>query len=259
MMGLFNKARHVLNSTRNILGLNGKTVPSGQEVTMLAASAYKGTSAGFHLHFGLPLQLLGKHKHGRELLASQMVKALDFYVGIPAIIPEGNEDYFRRTFIASGYGKPGNFILDNRTLEYRVPGGSLLRHPVLTTGILGLGALVIEDVVSRVRAITKDYQLLESMLPDESLKAVYPNIPHASNIYQTIVSPQTTLAEGHLPTIINDVRQMVGYERRAASVEAYFESVKLRFSNNIEDNWRTHYERQPRSLDIFPTSVQAGN
>lgn len=255
MMTLFDKARHILNSARNILSINGRIIPFGQEVQMIAASSYKGAAAGFHLHFGLPFQLLDRHKYGRKLLASQMVKALDFYVGIPSIIPEGNEDYFRRTFVSSAYGKPGNFILDNRTLEYRVPGGVLLKHPVLTKGILGLGAVVIEDVVSRMKVVTDNYQLLDTMLPDGSLKAIYPNIPNATDIYQTIVSPQIALAERHIATIMNDVRQMVGYERRSESVEAYFKFIKSKFSNNIEENWRTYYERQPRSLDIFPTSI----
>lgn len=255
IMGLFNQARDTLNGTKKILGLSGKFIETGRALLMLAASSHQGISAGFHLHFGLPSPLLGKYKIGRELLASQMVKALDFYVGIPAIIPEGENDCFRRTFIASTYGKPGNFILDDRTLEYRVPGGSLLRHPILTAGILGLGAIVIEDVVSRMRAITEGYQLLETMFPSESLNVVYPNIPSPGAIYQAVVCPNTALAEAYLPTIIKDVRQMVGYERRAKSVEAYFEAIKTPFSNNIEENWRNYYERQPRPLDIFPTSV----
>lgn len=250
IMSLLRSARHTLNNTTNILGFDNRYVNSGKDVQMFGASAYKGTAAGFHVHFGLPAQLLGNHRYARKLLAAQMVKALDYYVGIPAIIPEGSEDYFRRTFIGSAYGKPGNFILDNRTLEYRVPGGSLLRHPVLTKGLLGLAAAVIEDVVSRVRILTEDYSLLETMLPDQSLKTVYPNIPVATEIYQTIVAPNAAGAEAKLNTIIEDVRQMVGYETRAESIEPFFRFIKFKFSNNIELNWRSYYEGQPGSLDM---------
>ena len=253
IMGLINKARNRLNSHTNIIGLDNKYILSGHNISMLSASSYKGGSAGFHIHFGLPTQLLGNHKYARKLLAAQMVKALDFYVGIPAIIPEGSEDYFRRTSIASAYGKPGNFILDCRTLEYRVPGGSLLRHPILTKGILGLGAAVIEDVVSRVKIITNDYTLLENMLPDKSLNTVYPNIPVPTEIYQTIVAPNTLAAEAKLDVIVNDVRHMVGYEARAKSIESFFEMIKSKFSNNIEVNWRNYYEGQQRSVDMYPS------
>ncbi|HUV84796.1 MAG TPA: hypothetical protein VMV86_03755 [Methanosarcinales archaeon] len=253
IMALIRQARNTLDGTSNILAINGVLFPNGKKIKMVAASSYKGTAAGFHIHFGLPAQLLGNHKYARKLLAGQMVKALDFYVGIPAIIPEGSEDYFRRTFVASAYGKPGNFILDHRTLEYRVPGGVLLKHPLLTQGILALGATVIEDVVSRVKILTNNYSLLETMLPDQSLKTVYPNIPVATEIYQTIVAPNIESASNKLGTIINDVRQMVGYEARAKTIELFFKVIQSKFSNDVELNWRGYYEGQPGSMDMYPS------
>ncbi len=250
LMKLISGARNKLDSTYK-KSLVYRGIPPGKDIKLLAASSYRNTAAGFHLHFGLPSQLLGNHLHTRKMLAGQMVKALDFYVGIPAIIPEGVEDHFRRTFITSQYGKPGNYILDNRTLEYRVPGGSLLRHPVLTQGILGLGAIVIEDIVSRVKAVTNNYALLENMLPDESLKAVYPHLPTTTDIYKSIVNPNTAFAESKLKTIISDVRQMIGYESRKNSVENFFRFIKHNFSNDINYNWRKYYEGQSRPMDMY--------
>jgi hypothetical protein len=250
LMKLITSARHKLDKAHN-RSLAYRGIPAGKYIKLLAASSHKNTAAGFHLHFGLPGQLLGNHLHTRKMLAGQMVKALDFYVGIPAIIPEGITDHFRRTFVTSQYGKPGNYILDNRTLEYRVPGGSLLRHPVLTEGILGLGAVVIEDIVSRIKTITNNYVLLESMLPDESLKAVYPHLPTAADIYKAIVNPNTAFAESKLDTIISDVRQMIGYESRKSSVENFFKFIRHSFSNDINYNWRKYYEGQSRPVDMY--------
>jgi len=251
LMGLLGQARNHLDTFKNINLINNIPIPKTDELRIVAASAYKSVAAGFHLHFGLPRQLLGGHKYMLKLLAGQMVKALDYYVGIPAIVPEGSEDFFRRTFVASAYGKPGNFILDNRTLEYRLPGGTLMRHPILAQGILGLGAVVIEDVVSRVKNVTEDYSFIETMLPDKSLKIIYPSIPVPSEIYQAIVSPNIRNAEAHLDTIINDVRKMVGYEARSHSIETYFKHIKTRFSNNVEVNWREYYAGQQRPVDMY--------
>jgi len=251
LMSLLNQARAHLNTFKNVNLINNIPIPKTDELRIVAASAYKSVAAGFHLHFGLPRQLLGGHKYMLKLLAGQMVKALDFYVGIPAIIPEGSEDFFRRTFVGSAYGKPGNFILDNRTLEYRLPGGTLMKHPILAQGILGLGAAVIEDVVSRVREATENYSFIETMLPDKSLKIIYPSIPTPPEIYQAIVSPNIRNAEAKLDVIINDVRKMVGYEARSQSIEAYFKHIKTKFSNDVECNWREYYAGQQRSVDLY--------
>ena len=126
-----------------------------------------------------------------------------------------------------------------------------MRHPILAEGILGLGAAVIEDVVSRVKKITEDYSFLETMLPDKSLTTVYPNIPQPTEIFQMIVSPNVGPAQERLGTIVNDVRQMVGYEARARSIEAYFKHINTKFSNDVEANWRNHYEGQQKSVDMY--------
>ena len=252
IMSLINKARTILNARTDILSFN--RLINGSDIKMLAASAHRGEAAGFHLHFGLPKPLLGPHKYNRKLLAAQIVKVLDFYVGIPSIIPEGSEDCFRRTFVQSTYGKPGNFDLDNRTLEYRVPGGYLLRHPTLTMGLMALGAVVVEDAVSRIRECTDDYTKLEEILSDSDLKLIYPNMPLASDIYRAVVAPSTVFAEELMPVIIRDVRQMVGYNRRSNLIEKFFSCVvnKEKFSNNIEQNWRSFYnEEQQGQMAVF--------
>lgn len=252
IMSLINKARHTMNLRTNVLSFN--TLLNGADIRMLAASTYRGESAGFHLHYGLPKPLLGVHKFNRKQLSSQIVKVLDFYVGIPSIILEGSEDSSRRTFVNSTYGKPGNFVLDNRTLEYRVPGGYLLRHPTLTMGLMALGAVVVEDAVSRIRRCTDNYERLEEILSDGDLKTIYPNIPNASDIYRTIVSISTASAEERMPVIIEDVQKMVGYGRRHDLIEKFFRCVvhKEKFSNDIEQNWRNFYnEKQQGQMAVF--------
>jgi len=250
---LLKKARYIMDNHPPVLSFNQHII--GKNVKMLAASAYKNESAGFHLHYGLPKPLLGPHKYNRKLLAGQIVKALDFYVGIPSIILEGEADSFRRSFVQVGYGKPGGFRLDNKTLEYRVPGGYLLRHPILTRGLLGLGATVIEDVVSRIKIITDNFTHLDEMVAWDDIRIVYPNIPPTADIYKSIVATTTTFAERNLGIIIKDVRDMIGYERRRESIEAFFDciSTKKEYCNLIDENWRTYYnEKRQGSMAVFP-------
>jgi len=250
MMALINKARGQLNAL-SFIASKGQTF-GPQNIRMIAASAHQGMSAGFHLHFGLPTPLLGKQPFSKELIARKIIKVMDYYVGIPSIIPEGDADYFRRVFPASKYGKPGGFRLSHRTLEYRVPGGYLLRHPVLTKGILALGAVVVEDMVSRIHVPTEQFTNLNT-LPEETIKLLYPNVPGIDIIYGAIVSPNTIRAKENLKGIMRDVRLMVGYTRRSQSIEDFFGYLtsNSQFSNDIEVNWREYYAGQQGQMDIL--------
>lgn len=191
-------------------------------------------TAGFHLHYGLPNEILGFQK---QFVARQIVKALDFYVGFPAIIPEGNTDSYRRSVQGIPYGKPGSFRIDNRTFEYRTPGAALMKHPILTQGILGLGAVVIEDVISRIKNITSDFLNLNEIANDADIKILYPNIPPAMEIFRTICSPTTDHAKKYLDIIRNDIEKMVGFAQRADTINNFFNHIETDFTIDVEQNW----------------------
>lgn len=201
-------------------------------------------TAGFHLHYGIPKEILGYQK---KFVAQQVVKALDFYVGIPSIIPEGSTDSYRRTVQGVEYGKPGMFRIDHRTLEYRTPGGALMKHPILAQGLLGLGAVVIEDIISRVKTKTNNFTMLNQMANDADIRLLYPNIPPVMEIFRSICSPTADIAKRHLDTIRRDLEEMVGFKRRAKTVNNFFNNIETSFSMDVEDNWwryRNHGERQ---------------
>lgn len=221
-------ARGLINAAKNV---------NGNNVVILARSAYNTVTAGFHLHYGLPAPMLGISK---RFIADQLVKVLDYYVGIPSIIPEGNSDTYRRTVPYMAYGKPGNYRIDNRTLEYRVPGGVLMSHPCLAQGILALGAVVMEDIISRVRAVTDNFSNLKAVSDDTHIREIYPNIPPVMEIFRVICNPDIGPAHGHLGQINSDIGKMVGYRRRHAAVNAFMNCVnsKTQFSMEVEKNWR---------------------
>jgi len=109
--------------------ISNRMLYRNREMSLIAASYNDNHTAGFHIHFGLSDKLLAESKFnkGDDNFLKKMVSVLDYYVGIPAIIPEGSEDYRRRSIRSSQYGKAGDHRSDNITLEYRVPGGHLLR------------------------------------------------------------------------------------------------------------------------------------
>ena len=216
--------------------LNGH--PEGNRIGILGASSYAGLTAGFHLHYGLPSSLLG-YNSGARNLARIMTLAFDYYIGIPAIIPEGSQDYRRRTQLHVEYGKPGGYRLDGRTFEYRLPGGILLQHPIYTRGIIALGATVVEDLVSRISTRTDGFVSLGLITRHEDLKELYPRLPDINGLFGLICSIDIAPARAHLAGIINDVRQMVGYEQRAQSIEPFFQHLMdgTTFNQNIELNW----------------------
>lgn len=262
-----NPARLVLNLydliVRSRLLINRKRTKGIGPIMIAAVSSFRRSSrevltAGFHLHYGLPKQLLGNQN---RFIAYQMAKILDYYVGIPSIMPEENGDSYRRTWPGHDYGKPGTYRIGNTTFEYRVPGGSLMRHPTLACGIISLGAVVVEDIVSRIAYLAKGFNNFPEFLTNSNIKILYPGIPPSMAIFHTICSPTTDAARNMLPNIRMDVGRMLGFERRAAAINAYFdhiEQAKIRFSPDVEKNWRRYYNdehRQQGTLEFLDTSV----
>lgn len=221
------------------------------DLFMIARSAYNQVTAGFHLHYGLPGPLLGMNK---RFVADQIVKVLDYYVGVISIIPEGNADSFRRTAAYMEYGKPGNYRIDNRTLEYRVPGATLMRHPSWAEGLLSLGAVVVEDAVSRIRMATNNFSSMFQVSDDMHIRELYPNIPTMMDIFSIICNPHVELARTHIDRIYHDVRQMVGYARRSAPIDAFFNDVinNVQYSMVLEPNWRwrSYGQRQSGQMAV---------
>jgi hypothetical protein len=221
------------------------------DVTMLGLSSFYGRraaliggtvkynkvdiSAGFHLHFGVPQVLLMK-QHRR--VAKRITTVLDYYVGIPAVVPEGSHDSRRRTAVWSAYGKPGEFRADNNvTIEYRVPGAALMKHPILANGLLALGAVVVGDVISRIRSVTDNFTRMHEVYNEEDIHALYPDIPPVIDIFRAICSPDTGIAESYIKTIVSGIESMIGYGERAESITAFFNNLKTEFSIEVLPNW----------------------
>lgn len=240
------KARLMLDKVRK---------PDGRTVAMVAASCYNRYTAGFHLHFGIPAELQGGREGGKRWsVRDKMARVLDYYVGMVSILPEGEHDNFRRSDVDVVYGKPGEVRQEGITFEYRVPGGYMLRHPILTVGLIGLGAIVVEDALSRIAACTDNFRKLEVVKYASDLREIYPNIPSIFELYKTMTSVSIKPARSYLDTILEDLTKMVGFDNRKKSIEKMFKCIYdgTLFSPDIEKSWRLFYdEKQQRPMDIL--------
>lgn len=212
-------------------------------INMIAASMHDSASAGFHIHFGMPNTLLDRSVISHNILY-KMVWVLDYYVGISSILPEGEEDCARRSKKYSQYGKPGDYRDDNRiTMEYRVPGGHLLRHPVLTAGLLSICDTVMKDMLSRMKAYTDNFTKADVLKKYEDLKALYPLIPNRGEVYDTITNEKIEPALVHADKIVDDLSKMIGFEKNKQNIIKYFKYVagylsnKTKYTGNIAYNW----------------------
>jgi len=180
----------------------------------------------------------------------RMVDVLDYYVGIPSILPEGSGDFKRRSDKYSKYGKPGDYRSDSLTLEYRVPGGHLLRHPVLSKGLFAISIVVMKDILSRFKIYSNNYKDIFRLKDYSNLIDMYPKLPGRSEVYESVVSNDTKKAIFHTVSIMKDINKMMGYRERSKSITDYFDYIlayleyNKKVSGNIKENWRLGNERQ---------------
>lgn len=239
---LTNNIFNLFCTARNILDIN--TVYDSSRISMLAMSSYKAATAGFHLHFGLPKNILGNNPNKINIM-NQVVKVMDFYVGLPASMIEGSNDAHRRTNIFTNYGKPRDFRLDNKTLEYRVPGGHMLKHPTLTKGLIALGAIVVEDIISKIKHYTNNFKHLYWAEKDELFKEFYPNTPDIPNIFRLLCATDTYESKKHLDLIYSHIQNMISFNKEKKNIDTFFNHIykNVQYTNDIEHNWRTFDEQ----------------
>lgn len=215
-----------------------------EPIEMVAASNWNNASAGFHVHYGMPLHFLDVTYPNSKINLARMVNVLDYYVGIPSILPEGEDDAQRRSGWRNRYGKPGDYRADLMTLEYRVPGGHLLRHPELSSGLISISKVVMKDMLSRLAAYAHRYEEGVDLRSYENLKELYPHLPSRENVFEAITASRTYVSLKHTDKIFDDLRKMVGFNDEAESIIRYFDYVignikgDKKYSESLDLNWR---------------------
>ena len=211
---------------------------TAENVSLFAASSGYNLTAGFHCHMGIPKKFLNKRRLNYKSIISFLVKALDYHVGTLSVIPEGDKDNKRRCMPFVSYGKVSDHRIDNRTLEYRVPGGILLKNPVLSSGLLNLCKLVSTDALSKVLQLEESYPNKVFDTKD-LLKEIYPYVPSTKGLYQLVCTPTTTAAEQEVTTIMTKLEDMYNYVEHAKAVKEYLYCMgQYDNAQDIYINWK---------------------
>ncbi len=195
--------------------------------TILIPEAHSETqnlALGFHIHLGSPLA-----PFYRDPFLSTLISALDYFVGIPALLLEDNP---RRRLGRSQYGKPGDVRLNGITVEYRTLGGYLLRHPDLARGVLGITLCVGKSMF---------LAWLYHRSTDADVRRRFA-IPSAANVRQIFAQPDpVSKAQGHqlLPDIIKSLEKMEFFAHHQHSIRLFFQHTLFRrqFSPQLLGNW----------------------
>lgn len=213
-----------------------KTLPTDGNAFRYEAHSYRfARAAGFHVHLGIPPEILNTRKDFNRVAMNHLVQCLDWYVSVPMVPLEDNA--LRRTG-RTQYGLPGDHRPSNMTLEYRTPGAFYLRTPSLTRGLLGLSLMIAETVVSRLKIASKNFIDLREITKAE-LHEVMP-IPEPNTIRSTLLAESVDPAKRELERIHKQLTDLPNYGKHEGTVKEFFREVErgYRPGPNLLRNWK---------------------
>ncbi len=215
-------------------GLTGYPT-EGKDFSYQAHSFYQGTPAGFHVHLGIPPEILNTHKSFNRMAMNHIVQCLDWYVSVPLMPLEVSH---ARRLGSSQYGQPGDYRPSNVTLEYRTPGGFYLRSPKLARGLLGLALMVTESIVSRMKVVSNGFINLHKLTPTE-LQGIMP-IPKPAKIKETLSHRHVGIALDELPRMYDQLMDLPTFKNHLGAIETFFRAVRdgEQPGPNLLRNWK---------------------
>ncbi len=207
----------------------------GREFTYQGHSYFRGIPAGFHVHLGIPPEILNTRKDFNRAAINHIVLCLDWYVSVPLIPLEVSH---QRRVDNGQYGKPGDYRPTNVTLEYRTPGGFYLRSPELTRGLLGLALMLTETIVSRMKVASNGFINLHK-LTEADLQEIMPT-PEKARIKAVLNHKDPNRALNELPMMYEQLMKLPNFKQHQGAVETFFRAVrnKQQTSPNLLHNWK---------------------
>lgn len=137
----------VVKNLYNIMLKKITTTPILSEFDWIAGSYHFDSDCpiGGHIHFGIPYGQM--ERIGMETI----LKALDNFLGLPAILLEDKEEArMRRDH--GGYGDFGDYRDNDHGFEYRTP-SSWLTSPYISASVLSLAKVVMDEIINNPKFI----------------------------------------------------------------------------------------------------------
>ena len=160
---------------------------------------------------------------------------MDYFVGLPAMLLEDTN--IRR--LGDGfYGRPGDYRVSAKTIEYRTPGGFHLRHPKYAAGIMGLALCVGNEVLNEYRDLSNNWRTLDRVNSFEHISRRF-NLPPKREIRWALLEPSKQEAVKQLPNILKQLQGMESFKNHRESIGDYFKLVagNTQYSANLLQNW----------------------
>lgn len=115
-----------------------------------------------------------------------------------------------------------------------------MRSPMLARGLIGLGALVVEDVLSRTKVTTDNFRQLSKFSRYDHIREIYPNLPARQMVVRALTSRKTAMARRQLDNIATELAEMLGFKNHAESVTKFIEYIagdNHPISEQMSENW----------------------
>lgn len=207
----------------------------GDQFSYEAHSYLGGVAAGFHVHMGIPPEILNTRRDFNRAAMNHIVQCLDWYVSVPLIPLEANHS---RRLGKSNYGRPGDYRPSNVTLEYRTPGAFYLRTPILAAGLLGMSLLVVENLVSRLKIASKNFVNLHKLTAAD-FHEIMPK-PEPDEIKGVLLNENTNLSRFAMEGIRKQLEALPSFGKHRAAVEDFFSVVDKQEQPrpNLLMNWK---------------------
>lgn len=207
-----------------------------KEIVAEAHSCWQNYAIGFHIHLGAPKELTTLSAPRAREFVKSFITVLDYFVGIPAMLLEDSN--IRR--LGNGiYGKPGDYRVSTKTIEYRTPGGYHLRHPKYAAGIMGLALCTAKEVLTWTEEKSSAWKNLGRYSEFKHLKKKF-NLPDKKEIVWVLSDPSKKSSLTHIPNMISQLQQMGGFKDHQDSISSYFGLVldNKQFSPNLAKSWK---------------------
>jgi hypothetical protein len=171
----------VTENIHNIIKTIPVRMPKGLKA--IASSYHRGRCCGFHMHFGLPVELLSFAAEKTDSFMKNVIHTLDYIVGV--IAHSLDSDDKRR--LSNSYGKPGDYRISMRTLEYRTPGGYHLKTKKHTNSMLCLGFLIVDTIIKESEKVSGGWVDMEAVTNFDYFREMF-NIPEYDKVYNILMS-----------------------------------------------------------------------
>jgi hypothetical protein len=198
-------------------------------------SCWQNQAIGFHIHLGAPKEILTYAAPKTKEFLDSFISTMDYFVGIPAMLLEDSN--VRR--LGDGvYGRPGDYRISSKTIEYRTPGGFHLRHPAYAAGIMGLALCLGEQVLNEYRQLSNNWRNLDRYSSFEHFRSRF-NLPQKREIRWALLEPTKCEAVKHLPSMLEQLQSFESFPAHRESIRRYFNLIlnNTQYSPDILQNW----------------------